>query len=35
MCSLPVKSDDATQFTPSPPIWMSDEVSRSIQLAMK
>ena len=31
----PVKREVAAQLTPSPPIWMSDEVSRSIQLAMK
>ena len=35
MCPLPVNSDDAAQLTPSPPIWISELVSRSIQLAMK
>ncbi len=34
-CLWPVKRDDAAQLTPSPPIWISEEVSRSIQLAMK
>src|ERR1700761_5295804 len=35
MCLLPVNLDEDAQFTPSPPIWISDDVSRSIQLAMK
>ena len=32
---MPVNFDEAAQFTPSPPIWISEVVSRSIQLAMK
>ena len=35
MWPWPVNSEEAAQFTPSPPIWISDVVSRSIQLAMK
>src|SRR4051794_23286669 len=35
MCLPPVNFDEAIQLTPSPPIWISDDVSRSIQLAMK
>ena len=35
MWPMPVKIDEAAQLTPSPPIWISEEVSRSIQLAMK
>ena len=30
-----MNSEEATQLTPSPPIWIKDEVLRSIQLAMK
>src|ERR687894_2986931 len=35
MWPLPVNFEEAAQLTPSPPIWISDDVSRSIQLAMK
>ena len=34
-CGAFVKRECETQSTPSPPIWISPAVSRSIQLAMK